>query len=262
MRLLLLLLLLPAVYAQCVELTDGASFNSDTLLCNKVYDVPSGITFSAKGAVFDCNGAILRGDAHSSDIGLRVVDSDNVQVRNCVILTFDQGMFLKNVTNSIIEKNSVFKNRIGMRLFDVYENIIRSNNDKSFEVPVSSINSKFNVVMLGNRNIDREFCEVNSCNEHKDMTVCESGDFYCSKRCSAENDADCAPLVVPEIPKEPVRTAEKIIEEAEAEIVKPGLPPVAVEKSVGRSLSIMSKFFVYLVLYFVVFILIRLSKKR
>ena len=129
-------------------------------------------------------------------------------------------MFIKNVTNSLIEQNAILKNRIGIRMLDSYENVIRDNNDRSRQVPVSAINSKFNVIMLGNRNIDREFCEFNSCNEFREMDVCESGDFYCSSRCSYKTDDDCPPPKIEQVKQEkpPEKTADELIEEAKKEV--------------------------------------------
>jgi hypothetical protein len=76
-------------------------------------------------------------------------------------------------------------------LYNSYENLIEKHNDKSNIKPVSAINSKFNTVLLGNKNIEREFCKENACNTHRDMNPCVDNDFYCSTRCTEETDSDC-----------------------------------------------------------------------
>lgn len=192
-RLLILLLFLPFVFADCADLIDGSVITSSTTLCSDTYDLPNGITLTGKDFVFDCNTAVLRGDMGRSEIGIMMVNATNITLRNCNIVTFNQALFLHNVTRSLIEKNGFLKGRIGVRMYEAYENVLRDNLDKSREFPISAISSKFNVVMLGNRNIDRNFCAVNSCNEERLMNVCVDDDFYCSESCSAGNDSDCRP---------------------------------------------------------------------
>ncbi len=217
---LLFLLLIPIAAAECAEPTDGMTITQSMTLCGKTYDIPNGIKIASSDVVFDCAGSILRGVTGQSEIGVRVENADNVTLRNCNIVTFTQGLYLKNVTNSLIEENGFLKNNIGLRLLDSYENIIRDNNDKSFQFAVSAISSKFNVVMLGNKNVERTFCEVNACNEVREMNVCEAGDFYCSKKCTAQTDADCAtnqpkPIIEQ---KNAAEEAKKIIDNAEKEV--------------------------------------------
>jgi parallel beta-helix repeat protein len=217
---LLFLLFIPIAAAECAEPTDGMTITQSMTLCGKTYDIPNGIKIASSDVVFDCAGSILRGVTGQSEIGVRVENADNVTLRNCNIVTFTQGLYLKNVTNSLIEENGFLKNNIGVRLLDSYENIIRDNNDKSFQFAVSAISSKFNVVMLGNKNVERAFCEVNACNEEREMNVCEAGDFYCSKKCNSQNDVDCvsapAPLAIEK--ENAIEKVEKIIKETEKEV--------------------------------------------
>ena len=257
------LLLASFVSAACIEPTDGMTITKDILFCSSTYDVPSGITVSASNIVVDCGTAVLRGTVGESEIGIKLENVDNVQLTNCNILTFNQGIYLKNVTNSVIEKNAVLKNRIGIRLLDSYENVIRDNNDKSFQLAVSAINSKYNIVVFGNKNVERGFCEVNACNEYRDMNACEAGDFYCSKKCTPETDADCgAPVSEPEeLQPEPGKTVEELIEEAKQEVQQtPIASPEEVVKT--KKLPIGTKLFIYVVLYIITFIVLRTLKKR
>lgn len=265
MRALLLvvlaLVLVPVVMAACVEPFDGMIVEKSVTFCSGTFDVPGSVTITGKDIVVDCNGAILRGIVGQSDVGVRIVDASNVTVRDCNILTFDQGVLLKNVTHSLIEENAVLKNRIGMRLIDAYENVIQDNADKSHQMPVSAVNSKFNVVMLGNRPIDHEFCEVNACNAFRDMPVCVSGDFYCSEKCSFETDDDCpapaAPVEEREIDHE--RQVERLIEEAEAGVENKIVVPESSEET--RKVPLPVKVFLYVLAYALAFIVLRLKKR-
>jgi len=244
--------------AECVDPVDGSVITESMTFCSTTYDVLNGITVTGSNIVIDCGTAVLRGQIDESEIGLRVEHSRNVTIRNCNILTFNQGLYLKNVTYSLIEDNAFLKNRIGIRMLDSFENVIRNNNDKSHQIPVSAINSKFNVVMLGNKNIDREFCEVNSCNEYRDMDVCQSDDFYCSVKCSAENDADCRPIVPEVEPPVPQKTAEQIIAEVEervrSEVKQSPIPPPIIEEE--RELSDIMKMSLFVIVYLMVFIML------
>jgi len=250
------LLLSGLAAAECVELIDGTTITQNTLLCGDTYDVPSGIRINSSNLVLDCGTGVLRGTQGASEIGIKVENADNITIRNCNILTFDQGLFLINVTNSLIETNGFLKNRIGVRMLDSYENTIRDNNDKSFQLAVSAITSKYNIVMLGNKNVERAFCEVNSCNEVREMNVCEAGDFYCSRKCTPATDADCAAPVAPVISAEPVKTADQIIEEAKKEIEQ-NVVEVPVKATVEKfKLTFVIKALIYIALYCIAFIVI------
>ncbi len=232
------------------------------MFCSSTYDVSNGISVSAGNIVLDCGTAVLRGTVDQSEIGVRLENVDNVTVRNCNVMTFNQGIYLKNVTNSLIEKNGFLKNRIGIRLLDAFENTIRDNNDKSFQLAVSAINSKYNIVMFGNKNVERGFCDFNACNEHRDMNPCEAGDFYCSKKCSPETDADCGSLPEAPVVKEPVKTAEQIVKEAEVEVKQELAPQKTVEETpVERALSLTNKLFIYVMLYFVAFVILQIKRR-
>ncbi len=266
--LVIVLMLSGLAFAQCIEPTDGMVIAESVNFCSSTYDVPSGITVTANGIVVDCGTAILRGVVGESEIGLRLENVDNVVVRNCNIVTFSQGLYLKNVTNSLIEDNAFLKNRIGVRLLDSFENTFRDNSDKSFQVAVSAINSKYNIVMLGNKEIERAFCEVNACNEFRDMNVCESGDFYCSQKCSFETDSDCAKPAAPSLEpskepeKTPVERVEELIEEAEREVKQElAEQPKGMTFVPKQKLPFGTKIIVYAILYAIAFIVIR-TKKR
>ncbi|MBI4146754.1 right-handed parallel beta-helix repeat-containing protein [Candidatus Woesearchaeota archaeon] len=185
-----LLVFASAVFA-CDPVIDGMLVTESMTLCSETYDLPSGIRIAGSNIVFDCGTAVLRGILGQSEIGVRVDNATNITIRKCNVVTFNQGLYLKNVTSSLVEDNAFLKNRIGIRMLDSFENVIRDNGDKSYQFAVSAINSKYNVVMLDNKNVERAFCEENACNKFREMNVCEAGDFYCSPKCSPVTDADC-----------------------------------------------------------------------
>ncbi|RJQ21464.1 hypothetical protein C4580_02205 [Candidatus Woesearchaeota archaeon] len=257
MKFLLLFILLSIPALACEDLIDGSVITSSVQLCSDTYDVLSGVTVTGENIVFDCGTAVLRGVLGESEIGVRVENARNVTVRKCNIVTFNQGLYLKNVTHSLIRDNALLKNRIGIRLLDSFENILEKNADKSHQFAVSAINSKFNVVMLDNKNIERGFCEENSCNKFADINPCESGDFYCSPRCSAQNDADCGPVPVPVRLDEPelVRPspiAAVTIEHNESVPVQEVPPPLVPE--IRSDLPWLGELVIYALLYGIAFV--------
>ncbi len=266
MKWVTIVLILSAVAAaECIEPTDGMAITESILFCSSTYDVPNGISIAANDITVDCGTAVLRGIVGESEFGIRMENVDGVTLRNCNIITFTQGLYLKNVTNSLIEKNGFLKNRIGVRMLDAYENTLRDNNDKSHQVAVSAINSKYNIVMLGNKDIERSFCEVNACNEFRDMNVCESGDFYCSKKCTPQSDADCAaaPAATPEVVPVPEKTVEEHIEELEKEVKREVKPAAEVKKEVvEKKLPLKTKLLIYALLYITGLVVIQLIKRK
>ena len=115
--------------------------------------------------------------------------------------------------------------------------------------------------MIGNKNIERDFCETNACNEYRDMNVCESGDFYCSKKCSFETDADCTPpkIIEPETPKQ---TVDEFIEEAKKEIEENSISEPEEIVAEKTKLPLETKAIIYAILYIVTFIVFRIKPRK
>lgn len=191
MRFFVLFILASISALACESLTDGMVISKNVQLCSDTFDVPNGIIIRGDDLHIDCGTAVLRGQSGESEIGVRLENARNVTLERCNILTFNQGLYMKNVTFSTIRDNAFLKNRIGIRMLNSFENVIEDNSDKSHQLAVSAINSKYNIVKLGNKNVERDFCAVNSCNEAKEMNKCEEGDFYCSPSCGAGQDSDC-----------------------------------------------------------------------
>lgn len=189
----MLVLLMPAVYAdECEYAFDLMQITKDTILCNKAFDVPSGITIATDGVTLDCNGAIIRGTGMQDGQGIFIDGADGVTVKNCNILNYDAGIYVKEGNRNVIEQNALLKNKVGVRMLQAFENQFITNADKSIIKPVSALASKFNSFWITNKDLDQSFCEVNLCNSAGPMSPCANDDFYCSPNCSFENDNDCA----------------------------------------------------------------------
>lgn len=189
--LIIMILLSGAAYAaECIDPADGMTITQNTALCTRTYDLPSGIYIGADNIELDCEGAILRGNLRG-ETGININGRKNIIIRECNILTYKIGIYLKNTTHTTITKTSLLKNKIGLRLLDSYENNVTEVNDKSTDTPVSVINSKFNIFLIDNKNIYGGFCSSNVCNKLINMSFCHDNDFYCSESCNSENDRDC-----------------------------------------------------------------------
>jgi parallel beta-helix repeat protein len=186
-----LLALAPGVIAECEAAFDLMQITKDTTLCNKAYDVPSGITIRTDNVVLDCNGAIIRGTAVQDGQGIIIDNADSVTVKNCNILNYDVGIYVKDANRNTIIQNALLKNKIGVRMLNAHENRFEDNADKSLLKPVSAIASKFNSFHITNKDLDKDFCETNLCNQPGPMSPCENDDLYCSPDCNYQSDNDC-----------------------------------------------------------------------
>ena len=178
----------------CTNSFDNMEINSSIKFCSDSFDLASGMRITQSNIVLDCGTAVLRGILGRSERGITIENVKNVTVKNCNIATYNIALLMKNVTHSLIEDNAFLKGRIGIRMLDSYENLVQDNVDKSTTKAISAVNSKFNVVMLDNKNIEQGFCDVNTCNKQSDVNPCVDDDFYCSDKCNESNDNDCAPF--------------------------------------------------------------------
>lgn len=176
--------------ADCVELPQTGIITENTKLCSDTYDAPEGIKITADNIVLNCGTAVLRGN-YQEGIGITIANRRNVTITRCNVATYNVGVYIANSSQIHLYDNALLKNDIGVRMYNAYENLIEKHNDKSNLKPVSALVSKYNIIILGNKNIDKDFCEVNACNTNKDMNPCENNDFYCSLRCTPETDSDC-----------------------------------------------------------------------
>lgn len=212
LALMLLAALVPAVAAdECIDAYDLMPVTQTMILCNRAYDVPGGVVIATSNITFDCNGAIIRGTGVQQGVGITLENVEGVDVKNCNLLNYETGFLLKNSNRNHVHQNNLLKDSIGVMLIQSFENVFESNSDKSLAKPVSAITSKFNTIQLLNKEIDHDFCQVNSCNRGVALDPCASDDFYCSPSCSYANDKDCpapaqevAPVTeYPALPDEP-----------------------------------------------------------
>ncbi len=239
---------------ECIEPYNGMTVKESLFLCNDAFDLPDGLVIGADNLILNCNGAVLRGD-YMKERGVLIENRKNVTVTNCNIVTFRAGIHIKNTTNSIIKHNTLLKNNIGILLFDAYENLIENNADKSTKTPVSAITSKFNTVIFVNKVLDQSFCEVNNCNELKDINPCINDDFYCSKRCDYTVDNDCpgAEKISVSDSKSYADIEREAVEEMEAEEIEEK-PKLTVEK---KGIPWWMHLIVYLTIYLIGFIIVQ-----
>lgn len=176
--------------AECTVPTSGMTITQNTVLCSKIFDLPGGIMIGADNIELDCDGAMLRGDM-LGETGIIVDGRNHVTIKDCFITTYKIGVYIKNSTHITMTKTSLLKNRMGVRLYSSYENNITGIKDQSTETPLSVINSKFNIFLFDNKNIEESFCNKNICNNLINMSPCEDKDFYCSEKCTPANDSDC-----------------------------------------------------------------------
>jgi len=184
------IILIQTAFAECTELAGTGIIDKDTKLCSDTYHAAQGITIAKDNIILDCGTAVIRGN-YQQGTGITIANRQNITITKCNILTYNVGVFITNSSNVHLYDNALLKNDVGVRMYNAYENRIEKHNDKSLIKPISALTSKYNTVLLGNKRIDREFCEVNACNTEKDMNPCEDNDFYCSPKCTPETDNDC-----------------------------------------------------------------------
>jgi len=259
MRYVLLFVLVSSVVGACYAPSDGELINVSRVLCSDTFDAPNGILVSGNDFLVDCNTAVIRGVKGSSNIGLAVKNARNVTIKDCNVVTFENGMLLENVSHSRIIGNNLLKNSVGIRLFDSFENVL-DNNDKSLVKSVSAINARYNAVQLGNKGVEEGFCDVNACNTDELPAACRE-DGWCYPPC--EQDPDCAPIELAQNTT-PRKSAEQIIEEFEKEVYeKRVIPEPQLEHPlVSRVVPWYLKIFIYLGAYLVSFVLIQLYAKK
>lgn len=185
-----LLVLETVLGADCTELPATGLITESIRLCSDTYDAPDGIKIEADNIMLDCGTGVLRGN-YLKGTGITIANRRNITITRCNIATYNVGVYIENSSQVHMYDNAVLKNDIGIRMYNAYENLIEKHNDKSNIKAVSALVSKYNTILLGNKNIDKAFCETNACNTHRDMNPCENNDFYCSPRCTPETDSDC-----------------------------------------------------------------------
>jgi hypothetical protein len=96
------------------------------------------------------------------------------------------------------------------------------------------------------------------------MNVCESGDFYCSKKCNPQTDSDCAvPLPQAVSVPEPEKSVEEKIAEFEEEVRKE-LPAAEIKNDsvIDKKLSSSAKILIYVLIYIFGFVAVKVVRRK
>jgi parallel beta-helix repeat protein len=151
--LLMLFLALPLAYAQCIEPSDGMVINENTVFCEGKYSLMKGLSIGSSGIKLDCNSAEIT-CLNSIEIGINVVEENNVIIKNCRILNCQNGINLIRSHNNAIVSNTLLENNIGIAL--------QSSNDNKvvWNVLINNTDSMYSI----NSVVDKE--EILSNNEY------------------------------------------------------------------------------------------------
>ncbi|OYT32637.1 hypothetical protein B6U93_01110 [Candidatus Woesearchaeota archaeon ex4484_78] len=255
--------------AKCITPTDGMKITENTKFCSDTYDLFKGITIEKSNIELDCNQAILRGA--KTGAGIKIKNAKNITVKNCNIATYDIAIVMNKVLFSSIINNNFVKNRIGIRALESYENKIEGNNDKSSYKAASMVNSKFNLIIFNNKNIEGSFCAENICNKYKDINPCIHDDFYCSPKCTPETDSDCREKIARKenstIKNNKTKLRKEKIKKTKTEEVKENIKEIKKNNKENkkenekrkRNIDLKIKILIYLTTYLITF---KLLKKR
>lgn len=149
-----------AVFA-CTVPENGMAITNDTRLCTGVYELPDGIHLAADNITLDCAGSVLKGDFKGR--GLWIEHLSGVSVKNCHILHFRIGIYVRNSTQIFLFDNHLVRNLEGLRLVDVQNSTIWLT-DVSLQTPINILASEQNFVAFANKRIPKEACGWNYCN--------------------------------------------------------------------------------------------------
>lgn len=147
---------LPIVYAQCIEPSDGLVVEEDTVFCEGEYFLMKGMSIGSGGITLDCNNAEIT-CLNSIEVGINVVENNNVVIKNCRIINCQNGINLITSYNNNITGNTLLKNKIGIALQSsdnnkVVGNVLINNTDSMY-----AINSRVNKEeILANNEYDIE----------------------------------------------------------------------------------------------------------
>src|SRR5690606_218588 len=118
MRLLVLLLIIPAAFA-CVVPTNSMEITQSTALCSDVYYINNGIRITQSDIMLTCEGTVLKSWRGGRGIVLEHVN--NVTIKGCRVMNYNIGILVSNASRVLLEDNHLIKNQIGVRLLDVSE---------------------------------------------------------------------------------------------------------------------------------------------
>lgn len=137
-------------------------------LCSDAFDFPNGVHITSDDIVLDCQTAVFRGN-YFNGRGITIEDKSNVTLKNCVVMLYEIGLFLRNVSNSSFISNTLLKNKHGVRMIDSADNFF-SLYDVSLKKPVKLTQATGNVISAVNKNFhSAEECSANTCVPSKEQ---------------------------------------------------------------------------------------------
>lgn len=136
----------------CSELVDNAVFDSDVDVCNGIYFLKEGIIINGENILFDCHSAVIRGD-FGINSGIRIINSNNVTVKNCNVMHYDIGINVQNSEGVFLQDNHLLKNNFGTKFFGSENNMVDSA-DVSLISSVKIAGSSDNIVSFFNKKIE------------------------------------------------------------------------------------------------------------
>jgi len=118
---LLLMLIIPFAYAECVEPTNKMVINESIQLCTDVYNLVDGIRIAANDVELDCNGATINGSHIDDSIGIFAQEVASIKISNCKVSGYRSGIYLTRIEDSLVKDNYLSKNGYGIYLFQTLD---------------------------------------------------------------------------------------------------------------------------------------------
>jgi parallel beta-helix repeat protein len=159
----------------CLKFVDGLGVSSNENFCIGDYNLSSGISIGANGVVLDCNGSTLIGQGSGN--GIHNLKHDNVEIRNCNVLNYYEGINFYLETggfwgshwaylpdNCLLTGNLLEGNHFGLRIYgytgDYYDGRMHNVSGNIFRdnwrgIETDSIDSYFynNKFLLNENNV-------------------------------------------------------------------------------------------------------------
>jgi len=115
---LLLVLILPFAYAECVVPTNNMLINESIQLCTDIYNLTNGVRIADSDVSLDCNGATLNGSHAEDTIGVFAQEVGDIKIFNCKISGYRSAIYFTRVESSMVYDNYLSRNAYGLYLFE------------------------------------------------------------------------------------------------------------------------------------------------
>lgn len=131
---------------------------------NLTQDIPNSanstcMDIAADDVILDCNGYEIDGVDGGSSYGVRIVNYDNVTIRNCEISDWAYGIDMSGSTDSRIYNNFITSNDRGM-------NVVSSSNNNNFTNNTVFFNTNYGVAIVSSSNNNFSYGNVSNNTNH------------------------------------------------------------------------------------------------